>query len=115
MKIISGSTKLFDLEQSIWHYTNAQFDFMNNINGIKLVEQTLYIQYLGGEFNEPYTFWFKLNKETFDALWAVEFGETYDQTLDFENKNLNWFCDISLIVFNLLTTNRFQENHYGRA
>ncbi|MGN5650910.1 hypothetical protein [Bacillus sp. Brlt_9] len=115
MEIISGSTKLFDLEQGIWHYTNAQFDFMNNFNGIKLVEQTVYIQYIGGEFTEPYTMWFTLNKETFDALWKIEFGKAFEETLDFENKKLDWFCDISLIVFNLVTTNKFQENYYGRA
>lgn len=115
MEIISGNTKLFTLEQGIWHYTEAQFDFMNDINCIKLVDSTVYIRYKGGEFTEPYTIWFNLNKKTLDLLWKLEFGEAFDQTLDFENKNLNWFCDISLIVYNLVITNNLKENHFGRA
>ncbi|MED2737139.1 hypothetical protein [Bacillus toyonensis] len=115
MELIAGKIKLFNLDQGIWHHTEARFDFMNDINGIKLVDSKVYIRYIGGEFTEPYTMWFNLNKETLDVLWKLEFGDAFNQPLDFENKNLDWFCDISLIVYNLVTTNKHQENHFGQA
>jgi hypothetical protein len=77
-----------------------------------LEDNKIYVSYIGGDFKEPFTFWFYLTKETLDEMWQYSFQEDYDEEVNKE-LDLNWVEDVSTIAYTMLHDLKYEPQNMG--
>ncbi|MCM3164508.1 MULTISPECIES: hypothetical protein [Metabacillus] len=102
-KIEDRKRKLSTLSNGIWYYITAGSNHSNLITGIKLDDESIFIKYIGGDFEgTPFTFSFKLSKAAMDEMWKYEFNTLYNGSIDLKVIDLDWVSDIATIPYTLL-------------
>ena len=108
-QIVSGSTKIKELENKKWHFGEAGSDKSNEFTGVMYDNgnQKLYIEFSGMEFEgNPFRFWFKLSEDALNLVWEFEFNEKYTDVHKFlgVEEDFEWIDDIMTIPYTMLNT-----------
>ena len=103
MNLSNSNLKLSDLQKGTWYYIKADIQYSNEITAVKYENNQVHIRYIGGDFNEPFSFAFNWTKEALNKGWQYAFPEDGehpgDATLD---ATLSLLEEESVLFYNLL-------------
>jgi hypothetical protein len=110
---INGATKLAELNENEWTFIDGGRDFSNETTAIKLANNKIFIQYIGGDFEKTFVFWFEYSQAALDEMWQYEFREDYPHVFGKEIDDLDWVNEISSTPYTILNDLNYSCNYAG--
>lgn len=101
VELTDEDTKLSELEEGKWYFIKSLFDHSDEYTGVKKDGDKLFIQYLGGDFDEPYVFWYEYTHQGLNEGWQHAVEEDYPEPI-YEAHTLYWAVEVSNAFYNLL-------------
>ncbi|KZE67935.1 hypothetical protein AWM68_17330 [Fictibacillus phosphorivorans] len=108
-----SSVKLADLEENKWYYVEPGRDYSNEVTGVKISENKVFVQYIGGEFDQPFEFWFEYSPDALNEFWQYEFREEYPLEFGWEVDDLDWVNQISSTPYTMLNDLKYSCKYAG--
>ena len=111
MKLTDFNTKLAHLEEDTWHYIEAGRDHSNDITGVKIEENWVFVKYIGGDFEKDFTMKFEYSQRSLNEIWQYDFQEDYTHPIDKNIDDLNWVIDIATIPYNMCNDTEYKQKY----
>ncbi|MEI2356675.1 hypothetical protein [Mesobacillus zeae] len=115
MELVNSALSLAQLKEEKWYYFSPNDHVANDITGVKVSGDSIFVQYIGGDFEEPFTFWFKYNQEAFNEMWQYEFRENYGYPIQKEKITLNSIDDLSNSAYTMINDLYYTCRFMGEA
>jgi hypothetical protein len=98
MELSDSKLTLSQINEDTWYFVES--DQSNEITGIKMTKGKIWVQYIGGDFEEPFIFWFEYNQLAFNEIWQYEFRADYNHQI---SKDKDTLYDVNEITYSAYT------------
>lgn len=102
MELVDGTLTLEQHEENKWFFFESGINYDNDITSVRFSEKKIYVQFLGGEFEQPTIIWFDFSQEAFNEMWQYEFRDNYRYSLSRGSFTLWGINDIASICYTAL-------------
>lgn len=113
MKFTDANQTLDQLEEGKWHFFEIDRDFANDVTGIKISDGILFVQFIGGDFEKPFQFWFEYSQEAFNEFWQYEFREDYRYPINKETDTLKGINELATTPYAMVNDLNYTCKHMG--
>lgn len=113
MKLTDPNQTLDQLEVGKWYFFETNREFSNDVTGIKISDGKVFVQFIGGDFEEPFQIWFSYSQEAFNDFWQYEFREDYRYPISKATNTLKEINELATIPYTMIMDTKYTCQHMG--
>ncbi|MFC0476935.1 hypothetical protein ACFFHF_17160 [Robertmurraya beringensis] len=114
MKLVESNITVSLMHEGEWYFIEVH-GFSNEITGIKIDAGKFYIQFIGGDFEEPQEFWIEYNQSAFNEMWQYEFRSDFSYSILPEELTLGMLNDLFMSAYSMVKDQSYTCKHMGES